>query len=364
MLCTMNPLPTEAATESAVGGGAGMVMRPLRRAPLYAAIDLGTNNCRLLIARRAGRGLTVIDAFSRIVRLGEGVTMSGALSEAAMSRAVAALCVCATKIRQHAPTALRAVATEACRRANNAPQFIDRVRAVTGLDVELISAEEEAMLALHGCAALLGLDHPQALVFDIGGGSTEIIWLELPWRVPGAPPRVLACLSLPWGVVSLADHFGLLAIGLEGYRDMRAFIDAQLEPFDDQYGIADSVARGAVQMLGSSGTVTTLAGIHLGLERYDRAQVDGIELTRAEVAASIRRVLSMPPVLRARHPCIGRGRADLVIAGCAILDAIMSRWSVPTLRVADRGVREGILLGLMGVPTPVRGPAFIPSAPA
>ncbi len=320
--------------------------------PVFAALDLGTNNCRLLIARAGAGEFEVLDAFSRIVRLGEGLVLSGRLAPGAMQRTIQALRICAAKLRQHRPQATRIVATEACRRAANGALFLDRVRHETGLAVEVISPADEAMLALAGCAALLDPAVERALMFDIGGGSTEVMWLEVP--ADGSPALVQAVLSVPDGVVSLADRYGPAAVTPEGYRAMRAEVAAALLRFDREHGIARQVGAGGVQMLGSSGTVTTLAGVHLNLARYDRRHVDGILLDRTAIAEASARIVAMAPAERIRHPCIGRARSDLVVAGCAILDAILAQWPTPELRIADRGVREGILLGLMGVPAPRR----------
>jgi exopolyphosphatase / guanosine-5'-triphosphate,3'-diphosphate pyrophosphatase len=294
--------------------------------------------------------VAVVDAFSRIVRLGEGLEARGCLSREAMDRTIDALRICAGKIRRHRPMAARVVATEACRRAKNGGYFLERARRETGLCVETISAREEARLALAGCAALIDRAVPHALVFDIGGGSTELLWLDVPAQ---GPLVIRAVLSVQAGVVALADRFGPAAETLEGYRAMRASVECALAGFEAAHGVRRYIAEGAVQMVGASGTVTTLAGIHMGLPRYDRTLVDGAELPFAAIAEVSAAILAMDPAGRHGHPCIGRARADLVVAGCAILDAICGLWPVGRLTVADRGVREGILLGLMGVPAPI-----------
>ncbi|MGH6961645.1 MAG: Ppx/GppA family phosphatase, partial [Dongiaceae bacterium] len=306
----------------------------------FAAIDLGTNNCRLLIARPNGHGFRVIDAFSRIVRLGEGLAMSGALSEDAMARAIEALKICAYKIERRAVTHARSVATEACRRAGNCAAFLARVRAETGIEIETISSAEEAVLAFKGCAPLLSVRRPRALVFDIGGGSTELGWLRLR---SGRPPEIIDSLSIPFGVVNLTERYGGSCIAPEVYDAMVAEVAGRLEDFAVANGIDRRVAAGAVQMLGTSGTVTTLAGVHLGLSRYDRSVVDGCYLDFAAIQSVSRQLAAMTCEERSANPCIGPERADLVVAGCAVLEAICSLWPVGRLRVADRGVREGIL---------------------
>lgn len=310
----------------------------------FAAVDLGTNNCRLLVARARGHGFRVIDAYSRIVRLGEGLDASGILSEAAMDRTIAALKICADKMRKRAVTHARSVATEACRRAVNCARFLERVEREAGLSLEIISPAEEAELAFRGCAPLLERAPDRAVLFDIGGGSTEVGWLEVR---PGGRIRVIASLSLPLGVVTLAERHGSGPYDDAAYEAMVGDVAAGLAPLETAHAIAAEVARGRVQMLGSSGTVTTLAGIRMKLPRYDRSVVDGSWLDFATILEITRDLARMTCAERARQPCIGRDRADLVVAGCAILEAICRLWPVGRVRVADRGLREGILFGLI-----------------
>jgi exopolyphosphatase / guanosine-5'-triphosphate,3'-diphosphate pyrophosphatase len=336
------PAPTDADTKAVPQAiSAGSVARET-----YAAVDLGTNNCRLLVARRAGRGFRIIDAFSRIVRLGEGIAQSSRLSQAAMDRTLSALAVCADKMARRKVTQARAVATEACRRADNCEEFLERVRVETGIPIEIIASDEEARLVVAGCAPLLERRVPFAVVFDIGGGSTELVWLRLP-RGARQAPQVLDFVSLPYGVVTLSDGYDGRAVTGQSYAAMVSEVRAALAPFEQVHAIARRIESGQVQMLGSSGTVTTLAGIHLGLPRYNRAAVDGNSLSFAEVEAVSRRLLGMDYTARVAHPCIGSERADLVLAGCAILEAICTLWPVGRVRVADRGLREGILQGLL-----------------
>jgi len=312
----------------------------------YAALDLGTNNCRLLVARGAGRGFRVIDAFSRIVRLGEGLAASGMLSEAAMARTIEALKVCAGKIAHRRVTRARYVATEACRRAANCGDFIARVRADTGIIIEIIASDEEARLVVAGCAPLLDRRVPYALVFDIGGGSTEVVWLRVP-ADPALAPAVEGFLSLPQGVVTLSDRYGGREVSRETYGAMADEVERAILPFDERHRIAQRIAAGEVQMLGSSGTVTTLAGINFELPRYNRSIVDGSILSFDCAQRVSDYLVLLDYAQRAAHPCIGHERADLVLAGCAILTAICRLWPVGKLRVADRGIREGILFGLI-----------------
>ena len=313
----------------------------------YAALDLGTNNCRLLVARPAGPGFRVVDAFSRIVRLGEGLAATGVLSEEAMARALDALKICADKVAARRVAAGRYVATEACRQAANCEPFLTRVREEIGIEIEIISSTEEARLVVAGCAPLLDPRIPYAVVFDIGGGSTEIVWLRLWGGGNRGRPEILGSMSLPFGVVTMTDRFGGTEVLPATYRAMVAETMAALAPFERSQEIQRHVRTGRVQMLGSSGTVTTLAGIHLALPRYIRALVDGSVLTFEQISAVSAHLAGLDLAGRAANPCIGRERADLVLSGCAILDAICETWPVGQLRVADRGVREGILFDLM-----------------
>ncbi len=317
------------------------------RGPAYAALDLGTNNCRLLVARRVSQGFDVIDSFSRIVRLGEGVGDRGYLSEAAMVRTIAALRVCAGKLKRNKVRYMRNVATEACRRASNCSEFVDRVRQETGLEIEIIPSSEEARLALAGCVPLFNGRRPKILGFDIGGGSTELVWQEM----RAGSVQTLGWISMPVGVMTLTERYGSDAKSEAEYAEMVAEVDVQLEPFCAEHGFGKAAVRDEVQMVGTSGTVTTLAAMDLGLPRYDRARVDGAYLDFAVVRRFSDRLRSAGIADRASYPCIGPERSDLMIAGCAILEAICARMPVGRLRVADRGVREGILLELMRAPT-------------
>lgn len=314
----------------------------------YAAIDLGTNNCRLLIARPADENFVVIDAFSRVVRLGEGLAQNGRLSQAAMDRAVGALQVCADKLKRRNVHLARSVATEACRRAANGAEFIERVRRETGIRLDIISAQEEARLAVLGCHILLEDGIGPAVIFDIGGGSTELVLIE-----PGAPvPRIVDWQSVPWGVVSLTETVNAIMAGGEGSEEARlARYNEMLRVVSESF--AEFAARIAPQqtpelrLLGTSGTVTTLASLHLDLPQYDRKAVDGLIVPSASMRDITRRLSTMSPEERRQLPCIGQERADLVVAGCAILEAILDIWPASRLGVADRGIREGILRGLM-----------------
>ncbi|MEY4952716.1 MAG: hypothetical protein RL299_1140 [Pseudomonadota bacterium] len=316
----------------------------------FAAIDLGTNNCRLLIARPDGEHFTVIDAFSRVVRLGEGLAQSGRLSQAAMDRALGALHVCADKLRRRNVHIARSVATEACRRAENGEEFITRVAGETGILLDIISAQEEARLAVMGCHLLLEEGEGPAMIFDIGGGSTELVLVE---SRHGQVPKIHDWQSVPWGVVSLTESCVAEPEDAVGralrYDEMRRMVRTSLAPFVER--IASAIERAAgthqLRLLGTSGTVTTLASLHLELPQYDRRAVDGLIVSAQDMAGLCERLALMTPEQRRAQPCIGRERADLVVAGCAILQTIFELWPADRLGVADRGIREGILRSLM-----------------
>jgi exopolyphosphatase/guanosine-5'-triphosphate,3'-diphosphate pyrophosphatase len=316
---------------------------------VFAALDLGTNNCRMLVARAdlggdAQGGFRVIDSFSRITRLGEGVSGTGLLSPDAMDRTIDALKRCAEKMERRRVTASRHVATEACRRAANCSDFLGRVERETGLLLEIITAEEEATLALKGCAALLDAGIPYALIFDIGGGSTEVLLVCV---TDHRRLRVEGCISLPLGVVTVAEDCGGGDLCSRTYRTVIERVQQLLGPFEVHHAIGAKIAAGEVQMIGTSGTVTTLGGLHLGLDRYDRAVVDGLTIGFEAIEKATRALCGMSLQQRAAEPCIGWQRADLMLAGCAILEAICGLWPVGSLCIADRGLREGLLMDLI-----------------
>ncbi|QQO31586.1 Ppx/GppA family phosphatase [Bradyrhizobium diazoefficiens] len=308
---------------------------------VYAALDLGTNNCRLLIACPTSDGFRVVDSFSRIIRLGEGVSATGSISEAAIERAIAALSICRDKINLRKAKRLRLIATEACRAASNAEGFRSRVAAETGIELEVIDRETEASLAMLGCSPLVDPKGRGAILFDIGGGSTELVRIERDSANP--EPRIKAWMSIPLGVVTLAEQFGGRDVTPEIYAAMEQEVANHVAPFAEQHGrdLTD------MHLLGTSGTVTTLAGIHLNLLRYDRRRIDSIWMNDADLTATIDKLLGMTYEERAGNNCISVERADLVLAGCAILDAIRRAFPLPRLRVADRGLREGMLVEMM-----------------
>lgn len=325
--------------------------------PVYGALDLGTNNCRLLVARPSRRGFQVIDAFSRIIRLGEGVSQTGRLSNSAIERTLEALKVCSDKMHRRNVCRSRLIATEACRIAENGQDFIERVYDEIGLKIEVISRGTEARLAVAGCTTLLDRKCDWALVFDIGGGSSELIWVDL--RRLGHIKRhsfadrkkihnaIVAWTSLPVGVVTLAEQFGGRIVDHAIFAAMVEVVAAKLEAFEAEHDFANRIALNHSHLLGTSGTVTTIAGVHLKLPAYIRSRVDGCWLSDTEVRTVSQALLDLTYQQRAAQPCIGPDRADLVLAGCAILEAIMRLWPCKRLRVADRGLREGILMSLI-----------------
>jgi exopolyphosphatase/guanosine-5'-triphosphate,3'-diphosphate pyrophosphatase len=320
--------------------------RPAPARPTYAALDLGTNNCRLLVARPTGDSFRVVDAFSRIIRLGEGVSASGRISDAAISRAVDALGICRDKMTNRGVTRSRLIATEACRAAVNGAEFRARIAAEVGLELEIIDRETEAELAATGCTPLFDPQAEGVILFDIGGGSSEIVRLDrsLPVRCGPPLPQIKAWASLPVGVVTLAERHGGRAVTREIYEAMVAEVAACLGRFVAEHGVA---AIDRIHMLGTSGTVTTIAGVHLDLRRYERRRVDGCWLSDEQATRVVERLLAMSYEDRVANPCIGAERADLVLAGCAIYEAIRRAFPCRRLRVADRGLREGMLVQMM-----------------
>ena len=326
------------------GGGNGTASNGRGKGGVrMAALDLGTNNCRLLIAEPRDRIFEVVDSFSKITRLGEGLAISGELGAAAMNRTLSALRVCKRIMDRNHVDVARCVTTEACRRAKNGDYFVNRVRDCTGIELEVLSHDEEARLAMLGCLPLVDDQAEHLLMVDIGGGSTEVMWLDRSAR-NGKSDYTL---SLPLGVVTLSESFASNRAHAH-YDDMDDSVRSAMISRIKDNGDFPKLNGSQMQMLGTSGTVTTLAAVHLGLKRYDRRKVDGVQLPYSAIENVARQLRTLDNGARAAHPCIGNGRADLVVAGCAILDAVHECWPVTTLRVADRGVREGILNAFMG----------------
>ncbi|HEX2939410.1 MAG TPA: Ppx/GppA phosphatase family protein [Rhodopila sp.] len=311
--------------------------------PAFAALDLGTNNCRMLIGTPSGEGFRVLDSFSRIVRLGEGLHHTGRLSQAAMERALCALHACSARLGRRQVRRVRAVATEACRRAVNGTDFLRRVKAETGFEFDIITSREEAELALESCTPLLPTDGRRALLFDIGGGSTELAWV----RLTCGRPELIGYDSLPVGVVTLAERWGDAGFSADGFEAMVADVAERLRPFEQVHCIAREIGCGGVRLLGTSGTVTTLAGVALNLERYRRVAVDGVALPRAEAADALSHLRALGREGLLQHPCVGPERVEFVLPGCAVFAAITRVWPAPQVIVADRGLREGLLLRLI-----------------
>ena len=318
---------------------------PRRQAPdmAYAALDLGTNNCRLLIARPTDSSFRIVNSFSRIIRLGEGISQTGRLSEPAIDRALSALRICRDKIVSKRAGRTRLIATEACRAASNRDDFRERVDRELGIRLEVIDRETEAMLAVTGCLPLLDPHAKGAILFDIGGGSSELVRLDRDPANPQAVPKISGWISLPVGVVTLAERRGGIHVTPESYAGMIDEVAAMLAPFAQTHG--DNL--GGMHLLGTSGTVTTVAGIYLNLPRYDRRHVDGLWMNDADVTRTVQRLLAMSYEERVNNACIGTERGDLVLAGCAILDAIRNAFPCQRLRIADRGLREGMLVQMM-----------------
>ena len=361
----MRDIPKELLTENAAE--TAVAEHELDRAEpasgeLYAALDLGTNNCRLLIARPSfshisgTKTLKVVDSYSRIVRLGEGVSETGKLADEAMRRTLKALTTCKQKLSRYGIAKYRFVATEACRRATNAEQFLTRVREELGLHIDVISNEEEARLAFLGCSSLLVKDTRYALAFDIGGGSTEFMWVKIDPEVPLASHKrhlIQGWLSVPYGVMNMSEKFGGPAYTEIYFEEIVAEVCGKLQPMEAEHGIANRIWKENVQMLSTSGTVTTLAAIHLNLPHYDRSKIDGIKLSISDIRGATQSLMRMSPAQRAAHPCIGSSRTDFILSGCAIFEAIARTFPIDKITIADRGVREGIIVSLMREAQPI-----------
>jgi exopolyphosphatase/guanosine-5'-triphosphate,3'-diphosphate pyrophosphatase len=327
----------------------------------FGGIDLGTNNCRMLVGTPTASGFQVVDSFSRVVRLGEGLYETGRLSEAAMQRAIASLHICADRARRWdiggpgGPPTLRAIATEACRQAENGAEFIARAGAETGLKLEIISPREEAELVLESCTSLICRTGRRALLFDIGGGSTEIAWVRV--NCDGNAPQLIGYVSIPVGVVTLTERCANACYTEAGFGRVVEDVAALLRPFEAVHRISQEIRQGGVLMIGTSGTVTTLAGISLKLDRYRRDLIDGISMTRDAVDDALIHARELGRSGLTNHPCIGADRVEYVLPGCAIFAAIQELWPTPAITVADRGLREGLLLRMMRAANQSASPA-------
>jgi exopolyphosphatase / guanosine-5'-triphosphate,3'-diphosphate pyrophosphatase len=309
-----------------------------------AALDLGTNTCRLLIAAVTPEGPQVIDSFVRVIRLGDQLATKGHISEEAMRRAIGALTICAKKIKSHDISRKRYIATAACREASNRDAFLEAIRSKTGLELEVVSPAEEARLAIVACADLLDSSTRYAIAFDIGGGSTEVMWMEL---FPHKLPEIIEWTSLPLGVVTVAETLRSEPSPLRFLQKIRQAVAKEMKVLCDRAHIYPQLRRGNIQLIGTSGTVTTLAALHMNLDQYDRTRVSGLQLTPEMIKQTVSSLYAMTPEKRLLHPCIGPMRSELVMGGVAIFEGIYDVFPVNPVRVADRGVREGILLDLM-----------------
>lgn len=324
----------------------------------FAALDLGTNNCRLMIAAQTSDGFRVVDSYSRMVRLGEGLHHTGVLSAAAMDRTMSALHSCAERLGRRPIREIRAIATEACRRATNGRAFLRQVQNETGVAIDIISGREEASLAVESCSALLhdrrfGQPRNRALLFDIGGGSTEIAWVRT--EANRQTESLIGYLSLPIGVITLWEQFGpVSALTDTAYRDMVDYTRAFLRDFESVHRIGSEIRRKQTRMIGTSGTVTTLASLILNLPRYARTAVDGTLLPAASARLAVRKLRQMGLAGIEQHPCIGPDRAPFVLPGCAIFEAIHDVWPVEDVIVADRGLRDGMISRMIRSNAPVR----------
>lgn len=311
----------------------------------YAAIDLGTNSCRLVIATPTPSSFRIVETFSKITRLGEGIINNNELSHTAIRRTINALRVCAGVLEEYQPIVkARYVATAACRRAKNCRYFMDLVKKETGLNIEIISPQEESRLAVVGCVPLLNRNIKRALVFDIGGGSTEV---SLARMSNSGRTIIEGFVSLPYGVVTVSEAFPEHDMTDLAYNTIIDRTHKILAEFEEKYHISEEIKNQKIQVLGTSGTVTVLGAIHLNLSRYNRSAVDGLALSAQDVDKTISKIKRMGDEGRKKHACIGMQKADLTIAGCAIIEGLMSFWNVSEITIADRGIREGILLDLM-----------------
>ncbi len=313
--------------------------------PVYAAIDLGTTSCRLVIASPTPTSFQVIETFSKVTRLGEGIIQDNELSRQAIRRTVAALKVCAGVINEYAPIhRSRFVATAACRRAKNCQEFLAQVKKETGLSIEIISSKEEARLAVVGCIPLLNRCIKRTLVFDIGGGSTEISLARI---TNTGKTFIEGFVSLPYGVVTISEAFPSKDLTDLAYNTIIERTHKILKEFDEKHGIFQAIQNQEIQVIGTSGTVTVLGAVHLNLTRYNRSAVDGISISKRDIDRAITKIKMLGDEGRKKHPCIGAQKADLTMAGCAIIEALCTFWPISEITVADRGIREGILLDLM-----------------
>jgi len=316
--------------------------RRRRKSKTYAALDLGTNNCRLLIARPKEDGFRVIDSYSKVVRLGAGLQSSGRLSQESMNMAVDAIEVCARKMKT---------------------KILDRVKSETGIALEIISPRVEARLSVMGCINLIDISKDVALVVDIGGGSTELSWVDVRTLrengglVRAYRPPISAWTSLPVGVVTLSERVPEHDDRETWYAELKQVVHDTIVEKQAQTRFTNLFKAGKGHLIGTSGTITSLAGINLELPYYQRDKVDGSTMTSKSAIDICRRMSAMSYEERSQEPCIGEDRARLLVAGCAITDVLCELWPSESINVADRGLREGILMGLMQRSQKLQSPA-------
>jgi len=303
-----------------------------------AAIDLGTNTVRLLVTE-ADRTAAwrVIDQDQRVTRLGEGLRTSGTLGDQAMARTTTAVVEYVERAARAGATDVLVCATSAVRDADNGAAFVQMLERRTGRPVRVVSGDEEARLTLRGVLYGLPPIAGPLIVFDIGGGSTEFILAE-----GGA---LSLAVSLRLGVVSLAERFPFPAtVDRDRYAELTNEVRAHLAT-----GLPPAVRqRRADLLVGTAGTVTTLAALDLGLRAYDSRRVQGHRLSRRAIEALGERLGALSMAERAALPCLEPGRADLIIPGLAIVEATLECVGVETLIVSDYGFREGIIVEALG----------------
>ncbi len=318
--------------------------------PVLAAIDVGTNTVRALVAETDGPGrFRTLYADQTVTRLGEGFLATRSLGWEPMRRTVEVVARYADLARAHGAEAIAAVGTAAARDARNGAEFSAEVERAAGLRLEILPGEREAALALRGVLFGLGLGRERLLVMDVGGGSTEFVV-----AASGAPERLL---SVRLGVVALTEQYlkcnpprSWELVKLEGA------IGDRCDDLAERLG----EVRGRV-CAGTGGTVTTLATIDMGLREYDPRRVNGYRLYRRRLTELYRWLSRMTLESRRRVPGLEPDRADVIVAGAAIVLQAMETLGFSELKVSDAGLREGVLLDLMDR---VVGPAASPPGTA
>ena len=294
----------------------------------YAAIDLGTNTCLLLVAEWDGQELHPLVREMRVVRLGENLDRTGRISSTALDRATAALTEYRDIITSSGCQEMRCVATSAFRDAPNKDELTERIRNITGLEIEEISGEEEARLVHRAVQEAFPEETGERASVDVGGGSTEIIFDK--------QGHLHEVHSLPLGSVRLTErHFSHDPPAAVEVAALRDNISTVLE----DSGLPTKVAS----LIGVGGTATTLAAIHLELEDYDPVKVHGRILKQRDLETILERCLALPYEQRVRLPGLHPGRADVIMAGTIILLAIMGHLQDKMIRISDRGIRWGII---------------------